>query len=88
MTGKVKTDIVAKSVVVAGTVIGNIRAEEEVKLLETGKVLGDIIAPSISIQKGVVAQGSIIITGGHKKDPKKVIEDAYAGSGTSSRSEN
>jgi len=88
VTGKVKTDIIAKSVVVAGTVIGNIRAEEEVKLLETGKVLGDIMAPSISIQKGVVAHGSIIITGGHKKDPKKVIEDAYAGSGSSSKSDN
>jgi len=79
VTGKVRTDIVAKSVVVAGTVIGNIRAHEEVKLLETGKVLGDIIAPAISIQRGVVAQGNIIITGGHKKDAKKVIEESFAG---------
>ena len=78
VTGRVKTDIVARSVVVAGTVIGNIRAEEEVKLLETGKVLGDIMAPAISIQRGVVARGNIIITGGHKKDPVKVIEDAYS----------
>ena len=32
-TGKVKTDIFARRVVVAGTVIGNIEAEEEVNLL-------------------------------------------------------
>jgi cytoskeletal protein CcmA (bactofilin family) len=76
-TGRVKTDIVAKSVVVAGTVIGNIKAHEEVRLLETAKVLGDIYAPSISIQRGVVAQGTINITGGHKKEPKKIIEDSF-----------
>jgi cytoskeletal protein CcmA (bactofilin family) len=76
-TGRVKTDIVARSVVVAGTVIGNIRAHEEVRLLETAKVLGDITAPSISIPRGVVAQGKIAISGSYKKDPKKVIEDSY-----------
>ncbi len=80
VTGRVKTDIMARSVVVAGTVIGNIKAEEEVKLLETGKVLGDIIAPAISIQRGVVVKGNMIITGGHKKDPQKVVEDAYSSS--------
>ena len=77
-TGKVKTDITAKSVVVAGTVIGNIRAHEDVKLLETAKVLGDITAPSVSIQRGVVTQGSVNITGGHKKDTKKLIEDSFS----------
>ncbi len=76
-SGKVKTDIIAKSVVIAGTVIGNIKAYDEIRLLETGKVLGDIMAPSISIDKGVVVYGSIIITGGHKKDPKKIIEESY-----------
>ena len=85
VTGKVKTDIIARSVVVAGTVIGNIRAEEEVKLLETGKVLGDIIAPAISIQRGVVTQGNIIITGGNKKDPKKLIEDSFNSSSATPR---
>jgi len=78
--GKVKTDIYAKSVVIAGTVIGNIYAEQEVRLLETAKVLGDINAPAISIQRGVVAQGQIIITGGAKRDCKKFIEESYGGS--------
>lgn len=78
--GRVKTDIFAKSVVVAGTVIGNITAENEVRLLETAKVLGDITAPSISIMRGVVAHGKITITGLNKKDPKRYIEEVYAGS--------
>lgn len=76
-TGKVKTNINAKSVVVAGTVIGNISADDEVRLLETGRVLGDIVTPTLSIQRGVIAQGHITITGGHKKDAKKIIEDSY-----------
>jgi cytoskeletal protein CcmA (bactofilin family) len=78
--GKVKTDIVAKSVVIAGTVVGNITAENEVRLLESAKVLGDITAPSISIQRGVIAQGRITLTGLNKKDPKKYIEEIYSGS--------
>lgn len=78
--GRVKTDIFAKSVVVAGTVIGNITAENEVRLLETAKVLGDITAPAISIQRGVVAHGKITITGMNKKEPKRYIEESYSGS--------
>ncbi len=76
-TGKVKTNIAAKSVVIAGTVIGNIAAEDEIKLLETGKVLGDIITPFLTIQRGVMVNGAIMITGGQKKDVKKIIEESY-----------
>ncbi len=75
--GKVKTNIHAKNVVVAGTVIGNIQADEEVKLLETARVLGDIETPVLTIQRGVVSQGSVTITGGQKKDVQKMIDDSY-----------
>ncbi|MFW5770626.1 MAG: bactofilin family protein [Spirochaetota bacterium] len=75
--GKVKTNIHAKNVVVAGTVIGNIQADEEVKLLETARVLGDIETPVLTIQRGVVSQGSVTITGGQKKDVKKMIDESY-----------
>ncbi|NJN66603.1 MAG: polymer-forming cytoskeletal protein, partial [Chloroflexaceae bacterium] len=43
-TGKVKTNISAKDVVIAGTMIGNIAAENEVRLEKSGKLLGDINA--------------------------------------------
>ncbi len=76
-TGKVKTNINAKSVIIAGTVIGNIIAENEVTLLETGRVNGDITTPVLTIQKGVIADGRITITGGQKSDIKKLIEDSY-----------
>jgi cytoskeletal protein CcmA (bactofilin family) len=77
-TGKVKTNINAKSVVVAGTVLGNIYAEDEVRLLETGRILGDIVTPALTIQRGVIAQGYVTITGGQKKDAKKIIEESFS----------
>ncbi len=86
VTGRVKTDISAKSVVVAGTVIGNINASEDVRLLETGMVLGDITSPSISMQNGVVVLGKVQVTGGNKKDIRKLIEDSFNGGSSVSSS--
>ena len=76
-TGKIKTDISAKRVIVAGTLVGNINAQEEVVLLETGRVLGDVTTPSLQLEKGVVINGKINITGGQKKEAKKIIEEAF-----------
>ncbi len=83
-TGKVRTDISAKSVVIAGTVIGNISARSEVRLLETGKILGDITTPTLLLQKGVVVSGNFNITGGHKKETKKVVEESFSGGSSAS----
>ncbi|HUT65828.1 MAG TPA: polymer-forming cytoskeletal protein [Spirochaetota bacterium] len=76
-TGKVKTDIIAKRVVVGGTVIGNIEAGEEVSLLSTGRVLGNIRAPRVNIAEGVVVKGEISIDAGQKKDVKSIIEESF-----------
>ena len=74
-TGKVKTDIVARQVVVAGTVIGNIEANEEVNLLSTGRVLGNIRAPKVNVEDGVIIEGEVSISADQKKDVKRVIEE-------------
>jgi cytoskeletal protein CcmA (bactofilin family) len=77
-TGKVKTDIVARRVVVAGTVIGNIEADEEVNLLNTGRVLGNIRAPKVNVEDGVIVEGEISISADQKKDVRRVIEESFA----------
>ncbi len=77
-TGKVKTNIAARRVIVAGTIIGNITATEEVHILETGRVLGDITTPVLKLESGVVLNGKVTISGGQKKDPKKIVEESYA----------
>jgi cytoskeletal protein CcmA (bactofilin family) len=77
-TGKVKTNIMAKSVTIAGTLIGNVTATEEVNLVQSGKVLGDIHAPRINIEEGVVSQGKVTITS-NKANPNvtKLIEEDF-----------
>ncbi len=76
-TGKIKTNIHAKNVVVEGAMIGNIHAQNMVQLEATGKVLGDIHAPVINIAPGVVAKGAINVTGNGKKNAKALVEEAY-----------
>lgn len=76
-TGKVKTNIDANDVLMSGTLIGDINAREEVRLTESGRMVGDITAPVLNLSKGVVVQGKINISGGHKKDPKKIVEESF-----------
>jgi cytoskeletal protein CcmA (bactofilin family) len=76
-TGKVKTDIQARKVTIAGTLIGNITATEEVTLLHTGKVLGNIATPKLSVEPGVITEGKVIITSGQAEDTRKLIEESF-----------
>ncbi len=76
-TGKVRTNIKARSVVISGTMIGNIQAAEEVRIDKNGKILGDIETPILHLTPGVVLKGNIVITGGQKKDIEKLIEDSF-----------
>lgn len=76
--GKVKTNtIITDSITIAGTLIGNISARNEVVLLETGRVLGNIEAPKIDVGEGAVIQGSVTITGGQKKSISKVVQESF-----------
>ncbi len=75
--GKVKTDIIARRVTVAGILIGNITASEEVTLLHTGKVLGNISTPRLSVEPGVVTEGKVTITSGQAEDTRKLIEESF-----------
>ena len=77
--GKVKTStIITDSITIAGTLIGNISASNEVVLIETGRVLGNIEAPKIDVGEGAVIQGEMTITGGQKKNITKVVEDSFS----------
>ncbi|TVL38210.1 cell shape determination protein [Brachyspira hyodysenteriae] len=78
--GKVKTStIITESITIAGTLIGNIDAQKEVILIETGRVLGNIEAPKIDVGEGAVIQGEMTITGGQKKDITKVVQESFTG---------
>ncbi len=57
--GRVTGEIRAKSVLVAGQVKGNITAEERTEVAATGHVLGDVLAPRVSVADGARFKGSI-----------------------------
>ena len=57
--GKIKAQVFAKSVIVLGTVTGNITATEKINIRENGSVDGDVTAPRIAIVEGAHFRGSI-----------------------------
>lgn len=73
-TGRVRTNISANSVIVEGTVIGNIVARNRVMLLPTAKILGDIQTPELVLQNGLLLEGNCTISS--EKAPVKDLIDA------------
>jgi cytoskeletal protein CcmA (bactofilin family) len=64
-TAKVSANINCGSVVVNGEVIGNIKASDSIELHKPARVKGDLAAPSLSIERGVVFEGqSMMLNGG------------------------
>lgn len=57
-TGKVRADINAKNVVIAGAVRGNVTGNK-VQLLRTSRVWGDISAAAITTEEGAFIDGKI-----------------------------
>ena len=57
--GKVKATVVAKTVVVAGKVQGNIMAAEKVDVRNTCSMEGDICTPEVVIAPGAYFRGGI-----------------------------
>ena len=46
-------------------------------LLHTGKVLGNISTPKLSVEPGVITDGKITITSGQADDTRRVIEESF-----------
>ena len=54
-----QAEIHAKSVLILGEVTGNIQADEKVEIADTGRLLGDILAPRVAISDGAHFRGSV-----------------------------
>src|SRR5437879_12047470 len=57
--GKIKADLHANTIVIAGDVAGNAYAKERVEIAPTGRLNGDIAAPRITIADGAHFKGSV-----------------------------
>jgi cytoskeletal protein CcmA (bactofilin family) len=60
-TAKVTADVIAREVVVYGTVKGNLRAKDRIEIKKDGSVNGDLTTARIMIEDGAYFKGSIEI---------------------------
>ena len=56
---KVKATIIAKRIIVAGEIIGDIEASSGINILNTGKVFGNISGDQLNIEEGAIYKGSV-----------------------------
>jgi cytoskeletal protein CcmA (bactofilin family) len=84
-TAKVTADIIAREVVVYGTVKGNLRAKDRIEIKKDGSVNGDLTTSRIMIEDGAYFKGSIEIDktadkdSGHSAFAKSTPAGATAG---------
>jgi cytoskeletal protein CcmA (bactofilin family) len=57
--GVVRADVEARSVIVRGTLVGDVIAEESIHIAESGRVLGDLKAPRVALAEGASFCGGI-----------------------------
>src|SRR6202166_600319 len=86
-SAKLTADVVAREVVVYGSVKGNLRARDRIEIKKDGSVVGDLTTARIMIEDGAYFKGSIEIdrtaTTSHDSD---VDKPAYTRSTTGSTS--
>ena len=67
-TAKLTADIIAREVVVYGSVKGNLRAKDRIEIKKDGSVNGDLTTARIMIEDGAYFKGSIEIDKSAEKE--------------------
>ena len=55
----IKADLLAKTIIISGAILGNVRAVEKVDLSSSGSVEGDITAPRFAMADGATVTGKV-----------------------------
>lgn len=80
--GVVKSDIIARNVVIAGKVYGEITAQEKISIIASGQLYGNLYTQSFTIEEGGVFEGTSKMNSksdnAHSKDtsPDKTLQEA------------
>jgi cytoskeletal protein CcmA (bactofilin family) len=61
MAAKVTADVIAREIVVYGSVKGNLRARDKIEIKKDGSVVGDLTTARIMIEDGAYFKGAIEI---------------------------
>jgi cytoskeletal protein CcmA (bactofilin family) len=81
--GLIEGDMHISYIVISGEVQGNIIADQRVDIHAPGKVFGDIQAPAVVIDEGVIFEGTTRMYQAKESDPEKlntIGSDRYSGS--------
>lgn len=57
-SGTVEASIEARTVTIEGAVVGNVTATREIVIARWGKLHGDVVTPSLAIERGAFFQGA------------------------------
>ena len=57
-SGTVEASIEARTVTIEGAVVGNVTATREIVIARRGKLHGDVVTPSLAIERGAFFQGA------------------------------
>ena len=63
----VKADVDARSVLVGGTLEGDVTATDRIQVQSTGVLLGDVVSPRLVVQDGGIIRGKADIAGSRVK---------------------
>lgn len=82
--GRIRAQVLAKSVVVLGEVVGNVEATEKISIRSEGTVEGDLKAPRVAIAEGAKFRGGIDMQQGQqasrpRSEQKSGVEPRKAG---------
>jgi cytoskeletal protein CcmA (bactofilin family) len=69
--GDIKADVYAQTIIVNGSLTGELHGKEKVHISKTGKVNGNIIAPRVSLEDGAKFKGSIDMSETKHEKPSK-----------------
>ncbi len=70
---EVNAEIHVGTIIINGNIHGNITATHAVEIRSPGKVVGNIVTPSLSIEKGVVFEGACQMDSTKAKVEEKVL---------------
>lgn len=77
--GHWKGTLRATDVIVAGTVEGDVVADQRVEIAGTARITGSLAGRSIAVAEGAIIEGDIKVTDGQDKEPVRFQERRQAG---------
>ena len=77
-SGYLEGDVKADSVLIAGTVKGNLYVSDKLEITESGKVIGDVHTKRLIIAEGAAFEGKCVMTDEKAKQPMNTVNAANA----------